>query len=280
MERRWTSSELSSLRSDYARLDLTSLARQLGRSRNAVKCRAQKLGLSRGVRRFWQPQEDKMLRELWPITTAGEIARRLGRGVASVYCRLDKLGLMQPKPGWSTNPQLHADIRASLQRGESDADVARRWVIDRRHVGDIRNALRLPPSGDSPLRRARVASKTREQLRRAGLRSMGELRLQSFRDFARRNGWPEDLRPRAVQMLNVLYQRGPMTRRQIAEALRMPWKGANKSLCSNDPEGSYLANLMKRGLVLVLRRAVRGRGKGRSTSLYFVAPYIQRSWPE
>ncbi len=170
----------------------------------------------------------------------------------------------------------------------SDGEIAAAWnivqsnpeaKIDRRCVGDRRVRLRLPAHGPTTQRnRARVASKTREQLDRAGLGTLAEARREAFKARARAAGWPEDLRPRAVQILNLIWDRGPMTRREIAEAIGMPWHGSRGSLKSNDPEGSYLANLMKRGLVVCFERAgtVRGKGKGRSVNIYSLSTHIQR----
>ena len=98
-------------------------------------------------------------------------------------------------------------------------------------------------------------------------------------------GLPSDLRPRAVAILNALYDRGPMTRRELADVIGMPWKGSRKSLASNDPEGSYLAHLAARGLVRAVKRGnrVTGRGRGHSTNVYMIPLTIKRgdpnTWP-
>lgn len=105
---------------------------------------------------------------------------------------------------------------------------------------------------------------------------MAEVRRLAFNQFAERHGWPSDLRPRAVQILDLLYQYGPKTRRQIVEATGMPWLGSRKSLHSNDPEGSYLAHLVARGLVVRSIKVVKGRGKGGSCDLYSIAPHVRR----
>jgi hypothetical protein len=59
-----------------------------------------------------------------------------------------------------------------------------------------------------------------------------------------------------VQILDALAERGPMTKAQIAEAIGMPWRGrpSRRILKSRDQEGSYLAHLVKRGLVIQLGR--------------------------
>lgn len=183
-------------------------------------------------------------------------------------------------------------IRAHHRLGWSDAEIAQAWneshpdeVLNSRRLCEIRRKMQLPNNAHSPHRRAKIAAKTREQLAAAGLRSIGEIRAKAFVEFGARQGWPGIHRPRAVQILNLLYERGPHTRQQICAAIGMPWKGSRKSLCSNDPEGSYLAHLMARGLVVQLpgrqRTQNRGLRKGSGTSvyLYAIAPHVRRHFP-
>jgi hypothetical protein len=89
-------------------------------------------------------------------------------------------------------------------------------------------------------------------------------------------GWPAGLRKRAAQILELLIDVGPLTRQQIAERLLL----TPKLLNSNDPQGTYLSNLISRGLVASVARAVKtgrvcrdGRTrKGTQVSLYFPTP--------
>jgi hypothetical protein len=173
-------------------------------------------------------------------------------------------------------------LRRHHRLGHTDTEIVRTWheetgvSINRRTVCEFRARLNLPSNACSPWRRDQVRQRTSLQLLQMGLPSIGYLRVLAFRAFARRNGWPEDLRPRAVQILNLLYEQGPQTRRQISDAIGMPWKGSRKSLHSNDPEGSYLAHLIKRGFVVQLPRLVKGKGQGKSVHLYSIAPNIKR----
>jgi hypothetical protein len=77
-------------------------------------------------------------------------------------------------------------------------------------------------------------------------------------------------------MLNAMWDNGPMTRRELADAIGMPWKGSRKSLVSNDPEGSYLAHLIARGLVVSLGRIKKGKGRGHSCQVYSLPLWIER----
>lgn len=99
----------------------------------------------------------------------------------------------------------------------------------------------------------------------------------AFRRYAASSGWPEDLAPREVHILEVLSASDPMTRPEIARAIGMPWIGSRRSLKGNTPGGSYLASLMRRGLVASLGRVVRGQGRGHSLHLYTLAIDAERS---
>jgi hypothetical protein len=209
------------------------------------------------------------------------VAEELGRTLTSIYQLRDRLGLCKKANRYG--PEFEAFIREKHALGWSDAEIAAAHGngCERHTVGAWRKRLGLAVNTLSEHRRRKVAAKTREQLKRAGLPSIGYLRVKAFRDRARVAGWPEDLRPRAVQILNALWEHGPLTRRQLADIIGMPWKGTRKSLCSNDPEGSYLAHLINRGLVISLHRAhkITGKGRGRSVNLYSLPLWIERKVP-
>lgn len=222
-----------------------------------------------GPKRYWTPEEDAVLRERLGRETAASIAARLGRKARSVHNRTRQLGLAAPAPRLSAADR--AEVRRLHALGWCDTEIGAALGHERHSIGRARARMGLAANAASDHRRRQVAARTRRQLDDLGVRSLGELRSVAFRAYALEHGWPAGLRPRAVQILELLHRDGPKTRRQIAEALGMPWKGSRKSLVSNDPEGSYLAHLMARGLVVSLGRVVRGRGKGRSCHLYSLA---------
>jgi hypothetical protein len=249
-----------------------------GRTECAIKVMALKLGL--GEKRRFSEADVAYVR-----AHAGEpvraIAAALGRTMSSVHQLRNRLGLSAKRP--QHGDEFAAFIREKHAEGWSDAETAAAYgaatgrAINRRTVGIWRRKLGLPDNAFSERRIRKVREKTREQLAAAGLPSLAAVRVKAFRDYARRYGWPEDLRPRQVQILNSLMARGPMTRPQIAEAIGMAWRGSRASLKGNDPEGSYLANLMKRGLVVQLGRVVKGKGRGHSINLYAVPLWTERN---
>jgi transposase-like protein len=274
--RAWTSSELRTLRRLYPVLGPHDTAAAIGRTVKAVSSRAKVLHIQvEGCRRFWTTEELDFVRANYRQLTAKQIGAQLGRSVSSVYQGAEKLGLVIARPPLDREARL-ASLRQLHAQGYSDSEIAREWGISRKVAEDWRKRAGLPSNALSEHRRARVREKTREQLARAGLPSLAHVRLAAFKKFARKHGWPEDLRPRAVMMLNAMWQRGPMTRRELADAIGMPWKGSRKSLVSNDPEGSYLAHLMKRGLVVSLGRCKQNGGQGKNTHVYTLALDVQR----
>jgi len=213
-----------------------------------------------------------------------ELAAELGYSMSMVYRRRQTLGLTKRRPKIYGEP-LEKFIREKHSLGWTDIEIATAygelhdWRVERHTIGDYRKRMKLPSNATSEHRRQQVAERTKQQLEEAGLMSLAELRVEAFRKFARSQGWPGDLRPRAVQMLNALYDFGAMTRRELAKEIGMPWKGSRKSLVSNDPEGSYLAHLMKRGFVISSRRSVTGKGRGTSVNLYSIPLTIKRGEP-
>lgn len=227
--------------------------------------------------RFWTDEEIDKLRTLFGTMTAAEVGKRIGgRSERSVHHMADRLGLTTKRR--NIRPAIEAVIRRRHPLGWSDAEIAEEAGTNRRYVTSIRGDMGLPANTFSEHRLAKIKRKTQEQVRRAGCESLAEVRAKAFRDYAKACGWPEGLRPRAVQILNALWEHGPMTRREITEAVGMPWKGSRKSLVSNDPGGSYLAYLIRRGLVISLPRArqVLGQGMGRSQNIYMLSPTIKR----
>jgi hypothetical protein len=278
--KRWTYHEEDQL-AEYRGegLCLKEIAERLGRTVASVRSRSKLLKLVPDRR--WSDAEKQFAIEQRGKLTIDQIAEQLGRSRSAIYQLWDRLNLCERQ---QDSRPLQAFIREKHPLGWSDAEMAAAWsaehpeyTVGREWVMELRrDKLGLPHNAYSQHRRRRVAEKTKEQLAKAGLPSIGHLRARAFQQFAARHGWPADLRPRAVQILDLLYQRGPHTRRQIFDAIGMPWKGSRKSLVSNDPEGSYLAHLAARGLIVVSQRAVRGKGRGKSVNVYAIAPHVRR----
>ena len=165
-----------------------------------------------------------------------------------------------------TAEQLES-IRRAHADGLTDTDIAKRVGIERRAVTLQRARMGLGINQEAR-HRAQLKS-VANQKKTLGLNSMGELRTRSYRRFAVENGWPADMRPREVQILNVLSQTPGLTRRQLATVIGMNDRKRSKNLlCCKYGRGSYTANLIHQGYIVGVQRfqpfGTRRNGKGNS----------------
>jgi hypothetical protein len=274
MTRPWQRGEKANLRRWYGAITVAEIGARLARTTDSVRNMARGLGLR--TRRYWPKDQLRQLRRLYGRVPGPELARRLGVSLKRLHNAAKRHGLTAERFAWTAAAERR--LKELHGQGWSDTEIAREFGCERHTVSACRERLGLPAWYGTPgspwheHRKTQVRERTAAQLKAAGCASLGELRRKAYRDYARANGWPEDLRPRAVMILNALAAKGPMTREQIAAAVGMPWKGSRKSLVSNDPEGSYLGNLQARGLVCYLHRsAPSGRqGGGRIPGLYML----------
>jgi len=187
-----------------------------------------------------------------------------------------------------TAPGFLAFFKEKHAAGWTDSEIARVWGgVDRHGVGALRQRLGLPANMFSAWRRRQVAEKTREQLKKAGLTKLAHLRLKAWRERAEAQGWPADLKPRQVEIMNLLWERGPMTRDEIGKALGMkkkrrsnggrPWYSMCSNLRASETTGStWLSDLIAKGLVVSLGRIASGHGRGGNRQVYSLPLSIRR----
>lgn len=270
--RTWTSQEIAFVSDHHLTMDRATLAAHLQRTRASVMSFCKTHGFTRD--RHYK-DDQKAFVTAHPDWTAKAIAAQLGKSETSIHQLRQRLGMSEKRKPFDAAFQQLARDKYAL--GWSDAEIASVTGHDRHAIGGWRKRLGLANNALSEHRRRRVAEVTRRQLARKGFASLAMERVSAFKRYARQYGWPEDLRPRQVRMLNAMLRHGPMTRRQLAEAIDMPWKGTHKSLVGNVPGGSYLADLMRRGLVVSLGRVVKGKGSGHSTFLYSIPLWTERN---
>lgn len=230
--------------------------------------------------RPWTSQEKAHVRRHYRKKTAREIAADLGRSVSCVHKRAADLGLTIKRRGWTDAMTRRLRWRHGL--GWTDVQIAKEIGLSREWISEQRRKLGLPVNTETIRRIAR--QNVKKQLRTLGLSSPTELRTRAYRNFAKENGWPEDLRPREVQVLNALAAQGvPMTRQELAAAIGMRSdpgeyaRGQRNLLCGNGKGGTYTASLARRGLVTILPHSGplaggSGKGSGRRVSLYLLGP--------
>lgn len=301
MIRPWTAEEDDYLRSHCKSMLKAHMGAELGRSYGSVKRRMHVLGLRKGDRFKWTDESDSVLQKYYQSKGAQWCAKRIGCSISTAYSRAQALQLTTPMVCVST-----ADVIDYLRKyhplGYTDAEI--KQVIDRecgvnidRHrLGDIRKSLGLPSNVWSARQRERVSRKTREQLDKAGLRHLGELKLKSFEAWKRSLGWPESLTMRAVQALELMYQKGPMTRVELCVAMGIDPRRSRTEPKSNAKGGTVMAELMRAGLIGRIHKAIeipgnlrvhgepiKGSCKRKHIDLYFLNPGVKpddnlRTW--
>jgi hypothetical protein len=274
----WTPEENEVLRREWPTTEDTwALAARLGVTYEQMRWQCLRLHVVRRPR--WTEKERQVIRDMYGQEPAAAIAAVLGRPVKQVYDAACTMGLAYTR----RTTQDHRDhIRRRNAEGATDAEIAIEIDFSRNIVSRIRREMGLASNGDPrlPAMRSRVSVGVQRQLLRLGVKSMSELKKLGYRRFARDSGWPEDLRPRSVQILNLLAQAGtPLSRLQIAGGIGARTEfgkahAARKLLHSNDPEGGYLAHLTARGLVTTLWHVAKAHGqvKSRSRNLYTLGP--------
>jgi len=250
--------------------DMTTVATRLGVTVLAAKCRAVRIGAI--VKFRWTPADDARLREMYPTHTAVQIGEALGVPFWRVVNRVGVLGLSK-HPHWPAAvvdrvKVLNAGGKCDREIHELMADVFKPGPAGFYQVKSIRRQYGLPYVKDRDAKRRSVE----HQRKTLGVGVGGGLRKYGHRRFAGRSGWPEDLPPRCVQILNVLCERGPMTALQLAEAIGAATDKRNSvhggrrlltcSAASCGGHGTYTGLLKARGLVMHTRRSG-GPGAGK-----------------
>ena len=223
--------------------------------------------------RPWTDQDLAELQRAYGREPVRAIAARLGRTMGAVYNAAGAHELADAQ-----RPITRRDervIRRLNRAGYTDTEIAQELGRERHTVSLRRKRLGLPCQRSSDRRRLQISQSTRRQCQRIGVDSLGQIRALSLKIQVIRSGWPPDLEWRSTHILDLLEKHGPMTRRQLVAGLGMVWRGRD-SLKSNGPRGSYLAELVARGLVLNLGRVVKGVGKGKSVYLYSLALGAER----
>lgn len=223
----------------------------------------------------WTKREARILVKYYgrlPITDLASLLKT--RTIRAIHQQAMMLGVAAKK-----NVVTKKDLR-ELKRlhrlGWTDSEVAKHLGHDRHTISDHRNKLGLAPNTFSDHRRRCVAEKTKEQLVKMGLKSMGEIRKQAFRRFAVENGWPPETPPRGVQLLNVLASAGkPLTIPDLCELIGCEWAGRRSALKYRGQGGTYLTYLTSLGLVASPGWAWYG-GQGKRRKLYTLGPEAVR----
>lgn len=226
-------------------------------------------------RKVFTPKEDKVIVSNWGKMVAAKIAKKLGRNVQSVYNRVHRLGIGE-KHDKKAIAKRKVKIAALHAKGYSGQEIADRVKLTRRTVQGHLARMGLEANGRNERYRKRVAKRTKQQCRDAGVKNLAEVKAMEVRKLAYALGWPDHLSLRGIQIVELLYVQGPMTRKQIAAAIGMRWKSSRKALSnSRVPGGSYMAELLQAGLLVRLENAITHKGKGNHEDVYMVGLEIE-----
>jgi hypothetical protein len=207
-----------------------------------------------------------------------EMATLLGRSYSWTFRKAHRDGWQTPARITDRDKQQLAELAA---KGLCNRCAGRVMKFGREVLRLWRRKLDLPPADKTVCPSCTQATRARtiNQLARAGFENLAQVRSKAMADYVKRSGWPDHLRVRHVQILDALYMHGPQTRRQLAAHCGLQWRGSRQSLKSNDKGGTYLAHLIKLGMVIKLtsklppdhsedRREHKRDQRGRSVSVY------------
>lgn len=221
------------------------------------------------------PKEDQIIADLWGKSQAQAIADQLGRDRKSVYARAFRLGVVQKR-----DPAVMEHRKKMIfklhSKGYSSQEIADSIGLNGRSVRERLVRMGLVSNGRNERYRKRVAAKTKKQCKEAGVKNLAQLKANEIKKLALSLGWPEHLSIRSIQILEAFYKHGPMTRRTLAEAIGMKWKGSRKTFNTNRVHGhSYLAALVHEGLVVRLKKAITHKGKGNHEDVYMLGLEVE-----
>ena len=274
------------------------IADAMGLPRRSVAQVRMRMGLAVNPGRIcfhWSSDRIRFLLSKYGTMTASAIAKQLGCSTKSIYQAADRFGLSAKRPRLEKRPGLTRRVRQLHSRGFSDIEIAEDIGVDPHGIGRLRAHLGLASNAHSLRQRDKTRRTTARQCRKAGVRSLGELRAKALKQYAIDRGWPADLKKRQVQILELIWQRGPMTREEIGRALGMRlrrrpngryWYPMMCNTANGRGATSYTGDLINRGLLITLGRIVQNRppgaknGQGHNTVLYSLPLDISKAAPK
>lgn len=262
----WTEEMDRVLIDGYGSAPTRELAGRFGKTANATKQRAMRLGLDAG--RAVTAAEREAVRRLYPTRTARQIAAELyGDGRRKAVSRVAKiaqsLGLRKlsrwPAEALDRVKALHAEGHTDAQIRDRMGDTFKPGECGRLQVTNVRRRFGLPPNADTPHARQARQAGLRNQLRTLGVGRVTELRTRSHRLLAERYGLPADLKKVQVLMVLALAEWGALTVAELKAACGL--RPGHRLLC-NSAGTTYQADLVDRGLAVRVPTGIAGAVKG------------------
>lgn len=226
--------------------------------------------------RRWTNDELELLRQQYGKKPNKRIAAALGRSVTSVRKEAESLGLRINRSANWWRGELEQFVRRGVAAGKLDSWISREWNaahpgnrIQRRFVAYVRTRLELPRDKQLvTLHGVRVAA-AKKQLETLNAKSFAHINERHMRRLAIGRGWPIGCSKTECDILDMLLERGQMTRREMGELLGRGDKPQKTVMPRASKSGDLLGRLQRKGLVSRSKgRPFRGTGRGRSAAVY------------
>lgn len=138
MNHKWTTEEEDVLTQNYKQNDKTArmIGVMLGLTKDAVKCKANRMGLSNvNTKIVWSKEEERKLETLAGKYTTSTIGRKLGRSVCAIARRTELLHISRrTRDGWFTQDAVckifgvgHHWLQHRIKSGELKATKDGSW---------------------------------------------------------------------------------------------------------------------------------------------------------
>lgn len=241
---RYTPEEDKAIRASWP--DVVAIAAELGRTELAVRARGRKLGLpcpSGRPKRPFTDDERQAVRDRYGSEGAKPLARDLGRTRADIVALAARLGVgFDGLRRWTAEDDRRlVELR---QAGATSAAIAEELGRSASAVNKRAEALDLTKPGyDKDARRRQLVMP--RQVSASGC----EVRWARVRLRLGEHGWPPDLNPKEVAILNSLTTRGPQTRPVLSASIGEPVSRPLYKRLMTHGGRSAVARLLARGLV-------------------------------
>jgi hypothetical protein len=230
---------------------VAAIAELLGRTENAVRGRARKLGLpcaSGKPKRLFTDAEREIIRARYTAEGAIPLARELGRTRADIVSIAGRLGVRFDGL-WPWTAQDDATLRDMVQRKIPNPQMAAKLNRTPAAVNKRKEFLGLTVQLYDPAVRRNTLLKAHE----CGRSLSVEIRWARRRIALGEHGWHPDLNPKEIAILTSLLNHGPQSRENLSLSIgEPPTRPLRKRLMTHGGR-SAMARLMARGLVARLR---------------------------
>lgn len=238
---RYSSSDLAYIREHWP--DVQGIAAALNRTRAGITMRGLKLGLpcpSGCPKRPFTEAEVQAVRDRYAAEGPVPLAREMGRKPADIVGLAGRLGVHCWTHWTREEDQRLIDL---CQRKLTNREIAAALGRSIPSIGKRKQALGLTVALYNPEARRRQLITLHQASNPIG----SEVRWARERLALGEHGWPPDLNPKEIAILNSLQANGPQNRRTLAKSIGEPM--TRRRVLSTHGGTSAMSRLLARGLV-------------------------------